>query len=126
CDQPGIGFAAINASGTALVRNATGTGVTKVSSSLTAPSTDLFRRAQPGQTIKIAAYELGANAPEFSEMAAAVGRGVKAMVVLNSEYSAPTVAALQSLANANPGMVQVKLSKSHVMHEKFGLVGDDV
>jgi hypothetical protein len=126
CDRSGTGFAGMNATHSTLVRNATGDGVARVPSSLPAPVVDLFRRATPGQTIRVAAYGYSPSAPEYQELAAAVGRGVKAQVVLNDQYNESVVAALGTLAAAHPGMVEVKLSKTHVMHEKFGVVGDDV
>ncbi len=48
CDRPGTGFAAVNASNTTSVRNASDDGVSVVAGSLPAPAVGLFRRARPG------------------------------------------------------------------------------
>ena len=126
CPQPGTGFAAVNSTRTTLVRNATGTGVTRVTGNLPAPAVDLFRRATPADTIKIAAYGFSASSPEYAALKAAVERGSSAKVVLNGAYNEGVAASLQALGAANGGRVEVKWFKSRTMHEKFGVVGNDV
>ncbi len=126
CDRAGTGFAAMNATNTTRVRNAGDEKVSVVSGSLPAPAIDLFRRAKPGDTIRIAAYGFSASAPEYLEMKKAVERGAKVEVILNKAYNESVVAALTTLAAANPGKVTVKMFKSRTMHQKFAVVGDDV
>lgn len=126
CDRAGTGFAAMNATNTTRVRNANDDKVSVVPGSLPAPAIDLFRRANPGDTIRIAAYGYSASSPEYLAMKQAVERGAKVEVILNKAYNESVVAALQTLADANPGRVTVKMFRSRTMHQKFAVVGDDV
>lgn len=126
CPTSGSGFAGVNATNTTLVKNADGNGVTRVSATLPAPAVDLFRRANAGDEIKIATYGFSASAPEYQAMKAAVERGATVKVVLNAAYNESVAAALQNLGAANGGRVEVKWFKSRTMHEKFGVVGNDV
>ncbi len=126
CDKPGTGFAAMNATNTTLVKNDGAPGASRVPGSLPAPAIDLFRRANPGDVIKIAAYGYAPNSPEYQEMKKAVARGARVQVILNKAYNESVVAALGSLAQQYPGMVEAKMFKSRTMHEKFAVVNDDV
>lgn len=126
CPQAGTGFAAMNATSTTLVADADGSGATRLPSSLPAPAVDLFRRAKATDTIKIATYGFSASSPEYQAMKAAVERGASVKVVLNSEYNESVATALQKLSADNGGRVEVKWFKSRTMHEKFGVVGNDV
>lgn len=126
CPQPGTGFAAVNATRSTLVADADGSGATRVPGSLPAPAVDLFRRANAGDEIKIATYGFSASAPEYHAMKAAVERGASVKVVLNAAYNGSVAEALQELGAENGGRVEVKWFKSRTMHEKFGVVGNDV
>jgi len=126
CPTAGTGFAAMNATSTTLVADADGTGATRQPSSLPAPAIDLFRRAKTTDTIKIATYGFSASSPEYQAMKAAVERGATVKVVLNSAYNESVATALQKLGADNGGRVEVKWFKSRTMHEKFGVVGNDV
>lgn len=126
CPTAGTGFAAMNATSTTLVADADGVGATRQPGSLPAPAVDLFRRAKATDTIKVATYGFSASSPEYQALKAAVERGATAKVVLNADYNESVAAALQKLATDNGGRVEVKWFKSRTMHEKFGVVGNDV
>lgn len=93
--------------------------------SVTVGATDLFNRAKAGDTISVAMYGMSGTSPEYRSLAEAARRGAKVRVVLNDDYTAPTVAALKALA-ATGLAVEVRVQKARTMHEKFGVVGDDV
>lgn len=126
CPQPGTGFAAVNATRTTLVADADGSGVTRVPGNLPAPVVDLFRRAKPGDEIKVAAYGFSASSPEYAALKAAVEGGASARIVLNGAYNQGIANTLLALGAANDGRVQVKWFKSRTMHEKFGVNGNDL
>lgn len=99
--------------------------VTTTAANVTVGATDLFNRAGPGQTIDVAMYGMSVGAPEYNALVAAAKRGANVRVVLNDDYTAPTVAALKALA-IQGFPVDVRVQKARTMHEKFGVVGDDV
>ena len=90
-----------------------------------APVIDMLRRAAPGQTFRLAIYGMSPSSPEFKAIRAAVERGVKARVVIYSKYNGKAIDALRDLKDAGYD-VDARIIKSRVMHEKFGVVGDDV
>jgi PLD-like domain/Helix-hairpin-helix motif len=92
---------------------------------LAAPVADLLRRAKPGEVFRMAMYGLSANSPEFAELVAAAERGVAVRAVVYKEYNAAAIEALRALG-ARGLDVQVKVIASRVMHEKFGVLNDDV
>ncbi len=100
-------------------------GVMNAPASVTAGATDLFARAQPGQSISIAMYGMSATSPELQALAAAARRGVQVRVVLNDAYTAATVRAIKAL-KAEGLPIDVRVQSARTMHEKFGVVGDDV
>ena len=70
-------------------------------------------------------YGMSTSSPEYKELVAAADRGVKVRVVIYGKYNGKAIAALQKL-QAEGKDVDVRVIKSRVMHEKFGVVGDDV
>lgn len=99
--------------------------VSNIAANVTVAATDLFNRATPATPISVAMYGMSAGSPEFVALAAAARRGVPVRVVINDDNSAPTVAALKALATQGYP-VDVRVQKAKTMHEKFGVVGDDV
>jgi phosphatidylserine/phosphatidylglycerophosphate/cardiolipin synthase-like enzyme len=92
---------------------------------VTVGSNDLFNRAKSGEEIVVAMYGMSATSPEFKSLADAAKRGAKVRVVLNDDFNGPVVTALKALASAG-AQVEVRVQKARTMHEKFGVVGDDV
>ncbi len=88
-------------------------------------ATDLFNRAKAGQPISVAMYGASPSAPEFVSLLAAAKRGAVVKVVLENDFTAPAAAALKALA-AQGYPVEVRIQKAKTMHEKFGVVGNDV
>ncbi len=86
---------------------------------------DMLRRTEAGQTFRLAMYGMSTSSPEYKELVAAADRGVKVRVVIYGKYNGKAIAALQKL-QAEGKDVDVRVIKSRVMHEKFGVVGDDV
>jgi competence ComEA-like helix-hairpin-helix protein len=109
---------------TAVVAGADGV-VSAQAASVTAGATDLFNRAKSGESISVAMYGMSPSAPEFVSLAAAAKRGAKVRVVLNDDGTQNAVAALKALA-AQGLSVEVRIQSAKTMHEKFGVVGDDV
>jgi competence ComEA-like helix-hairpin-helix protein len=102
------------------------TGVVgNAAASVTVGATDLFNRAKPGQTISVAMYGMSTTAPEYKSLIEAAKRGVPVRVVLNDDLTQSTVAALKAL-KAQGLPIEVRVQKAKTMHEKFGVVGDDV
>ncbi|MDP1824873.1 MAG: phospholipase D-like domain-containing protein [Archangium sp.] len=93
--------------------------------SVTVAATDLFNRAKAGQTIDVAMYGASPSAPEFVALIAAAKRGAVVRVVLEDGFTAPAAAALKALATQGYA-VDVRIQKAKTMHEKFGVVGNDV
>lgn len=99
--------------------------ISPMRASVTVAATDLFNRAKPGETIDVAMYGASPSSPEFRSLIEAANRGVVVRVVLNDDYTQPAVAALKALA-AQGRPVDVRIQKAKTMHEKFGVVGNDV
>ena len=93
--------------------------------SVTVAATDLFNRAKAGQEIDVAMYGASPSAPEFVALLAAAKRGAVVRVVLENDFTAPAAAALKALATQGYP-VEVRIQKAKTMHEKFGVVGNDV
>ncbi len=88
-------------------------------------ATDLFNRARVGQTISVAMYGMSPNAPEFLSLVEAARRGVAVRVVMNDDFNSSTASAIK-LLKAQGLPIDVRIQKAKTMHEKFGVVGDDV
>lgn len=93
-----------------------------VERTLAAPVMEMLRGARPGEVVRLCMYGISATAPEFAELKAAVERGVVLRGVFYDEYNAAAFDALDALQ----GDVDYRVIKSRVMHEKFGVKGDDV
>ncbi|GMU60411.1 MAG: hypothetical protein AMXMBFR34_21740 [Myxococcaceae bacterium] len=101
-------------------------GTVKASdASVTVAATDLFNRAKAGQTIDVAMYGASPSSREFKSLMEAAKRGAQVRVVLNDDFNQTSVAALKALATQGYP-VEVRIQKARTMHEKFGVVGDDV
>ncbi len=96
-----------------------------MSRTMAAPVTDMLRRARSGDTFRLSMYGLSTNSDEWKEIERAVGRGVKLRVVIYKSYNAGAINKLQELKDQGFD-VDFRIIKSKVMHEKFGVVGDDV
>jgi competence ComEA-like helix-hairpin-helix protein len=95
-----------------------------VNRALSAPVIDMLRRAAPGQTFRMAMYGLSQTLVEFAELSKAAERGVVIRVVVYHQYNGDAIKALTRLRDAGRD-VDLRIIKSRVMHEKFGVVGDD-
>lgn len=93
--------------------------------SVVAAATDLFNRAKAGQEISVAMYGMSPGAPEYNALVDAARRGAVIRVVLNDDFTASTVAAIKAL-RAQGLPIDVRVQKAKTMHEKFGVMGDDV
>ncbi len=120
----GTGYAAEHAGSTVPVMGADGT-VAQKPATLSAGVIDLLNRAKPGDTVKLALYGLSASTPEYAAIVDAASRGVAFKVVLNAAYNAGVAAALKQLGVAGLP-VQVRIQKAKTMHQKLGVVNDDV
>lgn len=96
-----------------------------VNRDLAAPVIDLLRRTKPGQTFRLCMYGLSTSSAELQELERAIGRGVKVRAVIYKAYNEGAVSRLKELA-ADGFDVDVRILSSRVMHEKFGVAGDDV
>lgn len=99
--------------------------VANAPASVVVGATDLFNRAGAGEAISLAMYGMSPSSPEFRSLEAAARRGVTVRVVLNDDFSESTVKALAAL-KAQGLPVEVRVQTAKTMHEKFGVVGDDV
>jgi competence ComEA-like helix-hairpin-helix protein len=108
----------------ALVAGADGV-VAPSRASVTAAATDLFNRTKAGETIDVAMYGASPSSQEFASLIAAAKRGAVVRVVLNDDYTGPAAAALKALATQGHA-VEVRVQKAKTMHQKFGVVGNDV
>ncbi|MGC4115395.1 MAG: phospholipase D-like domain-containing protein [Myxococcales bacterium] len=88
-------------------------------------ATDLFNRAQPGQKIAIAMYGMSGSAPEVKALVAAAKRGVEVKIVVNDDYNDPVIKMVKDL-KAQGVNIDLRVQSAKTMHEKFGVVGDDV
>lgn len=97
----------------------------QVARDLASAVADLLRRTPAGETFKLAMYGISPGSPEFHELVDATNRGVKLRAVLYDQYNQPAIDALKAL-KAQGKDVELRIIRSRVMHEKFGVVGDDV
>ncbi|MHB8876800.1 MAG: phospholipase D-like domain-containing protein [Myxococcaceae bacterium] len=93
--------------------------------SVTLAATDLFNRAKPGTAISVAMYGMSAGAPEYKALEAAARRGVTVRVVLNEDFTESIALTIKGL-KAQGLPIDVRIQTAKTMHEKFGVVGDDV
>ncbi len=96
-----------------------------VAASVVVAATDLFNRAKPPSQVSVAMYGMSPSAPEFKSLTDAARRGVTVRVVLNDDFNDGTVDALKALRTQGLP-IDVRVQKAKTMHEKFGVVGDDV
>ncbi len=99
--------------------------VERVAPSLSVAIVDLFRRARPGDVVELALYGFSQNTEEYRELVSAATRGVAFRVVLNRAYNEGVARALQGLADSGLP-VRVRMMRGRTLHEKFGVVGDDL
>ncbi|MBI3184046.1 MAG: helix-hairpin-helix domain-containing protein [Myxococcales bacterium] len=99
--------------------------VSPAPASVTAGAADLFARAKPGESIGLAMYGISPTSPEFRSLVAAARRGVSVRVVVNDDYTETAVNAMKAL-KAQGVPIDVRVQSAKTMHEKFGVVGDDV
>jgi competence ComEA-like helix-hairpin-helix protein len=92
---------------------------------LSAAVVDLCRRAKRGDTLRLAMYGLSTSSPEYKALEEAAARGIKVRVVIYKSYNGTAIDALKQLKQDGFD-VDTRVIKSRVMHEKFGVVGDDV
>ncbi|MFO0600337.1 MAG: phospholipase D-like domain-containing protein [Myxococcaceae bacterium] len=99
--------------------------ISTVAANVSVAATDLFNRAKAGQEIQVAMYGASPSAPEFKALIEAAKRGAVVKVVLNDDFNEGSSAALKALATQGYP-VEVRIQKAKTMHEKFGVVGNDV
>jgi competence ComEA-like helix-hairpin-helix protein len=92
---------------------------------LSAAVVDLCRRAQRGDTLRLAMYGLSTSSPEWDAIEKAAARGIKIRVVIYKSYNGKAINALKEM-KADGFDVDTRVIKSRVMHNKFGVVGDDI
>jgi competence ComEA-like helix-hairpin-helix protein len=100
-------------------------GTEEIERTLAAPVIDMLRRTKPGETYRMGMYGMSTNSDEFKALEKAIGRGVKVRVVIYKAYNAGAIDKLKEL-KAEGFDVDLRVVKSRVMHEKFGVAGDDV
>ncbi|MFL5322214.1 MAG: helix-hairpin-helix domain-containing protein, partial [Myxococcaceae bacterium] len=122
--QGGTGYGADSSVRTTTAMGADGKIATQAAS-VTVAATDLFNRAKAGNTISVAMYGTSNSAPEMKALVDAAKRGAAVRVVLNDDFTEPTVAMLKTL-KAQGLDVDVRVQSARTMHEKFGVMGDDV
>ncbi|MBI5545338.1 MAG: helix-hairpin-helix domain-containing protein [Deltaproteobacteria bacterium] len=122
-EQGGTGYGS-GGSRTVAAMGADGT-VGQVGASVTVAATDLFTRAQAGEKICVAMYGISATSPEFKSMVAAARRGVDVKVVVNDDYTEAAVNAVKDVKSQGV-TIDIRVQSAKTMHEKFGVVGDDV
>lgn len=118
------GWAPENAARTVPQSGPTGV-VTEAPASLSAGIVDLMNRAKPGDEVKIAMYGISSSTPEYAAVVAAAKRGVDVRLVLNDDFNGGVALALTALEAAGTP-IHVRIQKARTMHEKFGVVNDDV
>jgi len=99
--------------------------VTQAAASVTVAATDLFNRAKAGDKVSVAMYGISASSKEFQSMVAAAKRGAVVRLVLNDDYNEPATKAIKAL-KAQGFDIDVRIQSAKTMHEKFGVVGNDV
>lgn len=120
----GTGYGADSSNRKTPVMNADGQ-VESAPASVTVAATDLMFRAKPGDTIDVAMYGMSTTAPEFLALVGAARRGIPVRVILNDAYTERTVNALVALRDQGLP-IDVRVQTAKTMHEKFGVVGNDV
>lgn len=88
------------------------------SATLGSGAIDMIRRAEPGETLKLATYGLSSSTPEYAALLEAARRGVKLRVILNKAYNEGVAARLRALAEEEELDVEVKVS-GRTMHQKY-------
>ncbi len=119
------GEVAVRSRESAGASNAEAPSLERMDRNLAAPVTDLLRRTPEGQTFRLAMYGMSTRSPEYREMVAALERGVPVRVVLYGKYGASTIEAMKALRDRGLDL-DFRVFKSRVMHEKFGVSGDDL
>ncbi|MBL90838.1 MAG: hypothetical protein CMH56_03385 [Myxococcales bacterium] len=92
---------------------------------MAAPVIDMLRRAQPGETFRLVMYGISTGSKEYAALKEALARGVKVKAVIYKSYNANALADMQKLIDEGHDL-EIKTFTSKVMHEKFGVIGDDV
>ena len=92
---------------------------------MAAPVIDMLRRAKPGETFRLVMYGISTGSKEYAALKEAMERGVKVKAVVYKSYNAKALADMQQLIDEGFDL-EVKTFTSKVMHEKFGVIGDDV
>ncbi len=120
----GTGYGTVASARTTAVRLANGT-VGAQPAEITWGAVDFFNGAKSGDTISVAMYGMSPSSPESKALEAAAKRGAKVRVVVNDSGTDTAVAALEAWRKAGLD-VEVRIQRAKTMHEKFGVVGDDV
>lgn len=92
---------------------------------LAAPVIDMLRRTKPGETFRISMYGMSTSSPEFKALEGAIARGVHVRVAIYKSYNSGAIDKLKELRDDGFD-VDLRVLSSRVMHEKFGVRGDDV
>lgn len=109
---------------TTAAADATG-NVGTVAANVTVGATDLFNRAKAGDVINVAMYGLSISSPECQSLLAAAARGAVVKIVVDDTGTSGVVPAIKAAA-ARGANIEIRIQTSKTMHEKFGVVGDDV
>ena len=97
----------------------------EVEANLASVVKDMLRRAEPGQTFRMAMYGMSTSSQEFAELKDAIERGVAVRVIIYDSYNEGAIEKLKEFRRSGYD-VDLRVISSKVMHEKFGVVGDDV
>ena len=101
-------------------------GTVKVTAAnVSVAATDLFNRAKAGDKVSVAMYGVSNTAPEVKAMIAAAKRGADVKIVVNDDFNDGIVSLVKSL-KAQGMTIDIRVQSAKTMHEKFGVVGDDV
>ena len=92
---------------------------------MAAPVIDLLRRAKPGETFRLVMYGISTGSKEYNALKEALARGVKVKAVVYKSYNVQAIADMQRLQDEGFDL-ELKTITSKVMHQKFGVIGDDV
>jgi len=101
------------------------TEVEAIRRDMAAPVIDLLRRAKPGETFRLVMYGISTGSKEYDALKEALGRGVKVKAVVYKSYNVQAIADMQRLQDEGFDL-ELKTITSKVMHQKFGVIGDDV
>lgn len=97
----------------------------EIERTLAAPVIDMLRRTKPGETFRIAMYGMSTSSDEFKALELAIARGVQVKVAIYKSYNSGAIDRLKELRDDGFD-VDLRVISSPVMHEKFGVRGDDV